>query len=100
MCADFPDDSVRTISSATEIEDLKLSVTDSDTSESFSKEMKSILFYNDGDYACYINIDSTATTNNFKLPSKSAHSIDIPCTTPHAICASGESCTLYIRGIR
>lgn len=100
MCADFPDDSTRIISSASELEDLKISITDSDSSDSFTKEMKSLLFYNDGPNPCHINLDAASTTSNFLLPSKAAHSIDIPCTTPHAICSPGETCTLYVRGIR
>jgi len=97
---DFPDFAVRSFSSGSSHEDLKISVTASDSSDSFATEVRSLLFYNDGANGCHINIDAAATTGNFYLPAKSSHSIDIPCTTAHAICATGESCTLYVRGIR
>lgn len=97
---DFPDHAVRSFSSGSAVEDLKISVTDSDSSDSFATEVRSLLFYNDGNSGCHINIDAAATTSSFYLPSKASHSIDIPCTTPHAICPSGKTCTLYVRGVR
>ena len=99
MVSGTPDYSSRGISSASKSEQLKISVTDSDTSSSFSQEVRSILVYNDGPNPVHFNEDAIATTDKFKIPAKAWLMIDIPVTTPHFICASGKTSTMYVMGI-
>lgn len=99
MVSGAPDWSPKIISSASADEQLKISVTASDSSDSFSQQVKSILLYNDGANACHFNRDAAATTNHFKIPAKAWLMIDIPTTTPHFICASGETATVYVYGV-
>ena len=99
MASGTPDFSPRIITSGSNSEQLKISVTATDSSDSFSQEVKSILCYNDGPNAVHFNEDATATANSFKIPSKAWLMIDIPVTTPHFICASGETATVYVLGV-
>ncbi len=99
MASGSPDYSPRIITSASADEQLKISVTDSDTSDSFSQQVLSILIYNDGPNAVFYKRNAAAATTNQKLPAKSWIIMDIPITTPHFICASGESATVYCLGL-
>jgi len=99
MASGTPDYAPRFITSASADEDLKISVSDADSSSSFSQIVKAILIYNDGPNAVYYNRDAAATTSNFKLPSKAWLMLDVPLTTPHFICATDETATVYCYGV-
>lgn len=99
MVSGTPDWQPKIITSGSADEQLKISVTSSDSSSSFSQEVKSVLIYNDGPNPVHYNRDATATTNKFKIPSKSWLITDVPTTTPHFICASGETATVYCLGV-
>lgn len=81
-------------------EQLKMSVTSTETSQAFSTEMKYFFLYNDGPNAVHLDNDETATTNSFKIPPKAYFYLGSPTTTIHAICASGQTATLYVWGVR
>ena len=72
MVSGTPDYSRRTFSTASADEQLKISVTSSDSSDSFDK---------------------------FPIPAKSWFMVDVPVTTPHFICASGETATVHCYGV-
>lgn len=99
MVSGTPDFSPRVISSGSDSDQIKISVTQADSSGSFSQEVRSILVYNDGPNPVHFNEDAVANTNKFKIPAKAWLSIDIPVTTPHFICASGETATVYVLGV-
>ena len=99
MVSGTPDWSPRIITSGSFSEQLKIAVDEDDSSDSFSQEVRSMTFYNDGPNAVHFNEDAAATTNHFKVPAKAWFSIDIPVTTPHFICAAGETATIYVIGV-
>ena len=99
MTSGTPDYSPRIITSASYSEQLKIAVTAADSSDDFSQEVRSILVYNDGPNPVHFNEDAAATTNKFKLPAKAWLTMDIPVTTPHFICAAGETATIYVMGV-
>ena len=83
------------------VEDLSpLTVTDVETTATFSSQRKSCLIYNDGANNVHINFDNTATTNNFIIPSKWSLQVVFPLTILHFICDVGETATLYVLGER
>ena len=99
MASGTPDWSPRIISSARHVEDIKAGSTATDSTHSFSQQVKAILIYNDGPAAVYNNIDAAATTSKFKIPPKTWHTIDIEGTDVHLICDTGLTATCYIRGV-
>ena len=99
MAVGSPDYQPRMISTATSDEQLKIAVTDSDSSASFTQQVKSVLLYNDGPNTVHYNRDATSTTNKLIIRPRSAIVVDVPITTPHFICASGETATVYCLGV-
>lgn len=99
MTSGMPDFAKRIVSSASAIEQVKVSVTASDSTGTFSQEMKSVLIYNDGPNDVHFNNDAASTTDKFKIPSRSWLMIDVPLTVVHLICATGESATAYLVGV-
>lgn len=99
MVSGAPDWFPRLITSASNDEQIKISVSDSDSSGSFSNVMQSVLFYNDGPNPVHYKRNAEAATTNFKLPAKAWLMIDVPVTTPHFICANGQSATVYCYGV-
>lgn len=99
MASGAPDWFPRLITSASDDEQLKVSVNSSDSFDSFSNVMQAVLFYNDGPNPVHYNRDATATTSKFKLPAKAWLMIDVPITTPHFICMSGQTATVYCYGV-
>lgn len=99
MASGTPDWSPRIISSASNSEQLKISVTSSDSSDSFTQQVRSIWMYNDGPNAVHFNEDAVSTTSKAKIPAKAWIVLDIPITTPHFICASSETATIYCIGV-
>jgi len=99
MVVGSPDYFPRMITSAQSSEQLKIDVDEADSSEDFSQACLSLLLYNDGPNPVHFNEDAAATTDHFKLPAKAWLSIDIPVTTPHLICAAGETATVFCLGL-
>jgi len=99
MASGSPDWSPRMVTSASADEDLKISVTGADSSDSFANQMLAVLFYNNGPYDVHYNRDAVATTSNFMIRRKSWFTADIPLTTPHFICAAGQTATVYCYGV-
>ena len=99
MTSGSPDYQPRIISSASSDEQIKISASQADSSGSFSQIVKATLFYNDGPNAVHYNRDAAATTSKFKVPAKSWLMIDVPMTTPHFICATGETATVFCIGV-
>jgi len=99
MTSGSPDYSPRIITSASADEDLKISVTSSDSYASFSNQMQSVLIYNDGPNPVHFNRDAPATTNNFKIPAKAWLIVDVVMTTPHFICDTNQTATVYCYGV-
>ena len=73
----------------------KISASDTEGNTTLSESYTSHLIYNDGPNAVYLEFDTTATTNSFKVPAGSALSLDLEFQSLHYICASGESATVY-----
>ena len=99
MASGTPDWSPRIISSASSDEQLKISVTATDSSDSFSQQVRSIMIYNDGPNDVHYKRDAAATTSNYKVPRRSWVVFDVPITTPHFICAASETATVYVMGL-
>lgn len=89
----------RIITSASNDDQVKIIVTDADSSSSFSQEVKSMVIHNDGPYPVHYNRNAASSTSKFKIPANSWFMIDVPLTTPHFICASGENATVYCYGV-
>jgi len=99
MTSGTPDHSTRLISSASADEQIKIDVTDADSSGSFSQEVRSMYVYNDGPSVVHYNRTAAATTDNIPIPAKSWIAIDVPVTTPHFICAAAGGATVYCLGV-
>lgn len=99
MARGAPDWSPRVITSSQSDEQKKVSVTDADSTGTFTQTVQSVLIYNDGPNAVHYNRDAAATTSKFKIPAKSWLMIDVPLKVAHFICASGETATVYLIGV-
>jgi len=76
---------------------IKMSVTDTETTETLTSTANYIVLYNGGSNTVYVALNGTATTNSFPISSKEKIEIGLlGITSIHAICASGESTTLYV----
>jgi len=85
---------------SSEMEQEKASVTDAETTVTFSAEVKAWVLYNDGPYPVYFNDSTGVSTNNFKLPSGAWMMVDVPATTIYLICNTGETATVFALGLR
>ena len=99
MTKGFPDYQSVMFTSSESFEQKKISATATEATTSFTKQVKSLLIYNDGVNACHMNFDATATTNHIKLPAKAWLVIDLKLTDVHTKCATGETATLYCIGL-
>ncbi len=99
MVSGSPDWQPRIITSASDKEDLKISVTDADSSSAFAQQVQSIYIYNDGPNAVFFNNDTAATTSKTLIKAKAWTTLDLKITTPHFICDSGETATVYVVGL-
>ena len=99
MASGSPDWSPRIVSSGSSDEQIKIAVTAIDSSDSFSQQVKSMMIYNDGPNAVHYNRNAAATTDTHKIPAKSYFMADVPVTTPHFVCAAGETATVYCYGV-
>jgi len=86
-------------SSSSSFEQLNISATDLESTDSFSQEVLSAILLNDGDDSVHVNFDALATVSHFKLTPKSWLSLDLNLTDVHTICAAGETATVYAIGI-
>jgi len=100
MTAGSPDYFPRMITTGTEEEQEKASVTDAQTTVTFSAQVKAFIIYNDGVYGVHASLSSGVTTSNFKVPAGAGIMMDLPTTNIYLICASGETATCYIWGVR
>jgi len=92
---------VNVYTTSTVVQDLSpVAVTAADTTATFSTQRKSCLVFNNGPNLIHINFDTTATVNNFIIPSKWSLQIVFPVTVLHFICDAGETATVYVLGER
>ena len=77
-----------------------LAVTATTGSVSYSAECDLHIIRNDGDDTCYINFDAAATTSDIQLKKGEYKTFQTNATAIHGICASGETCDIYIMGFR
>ena len=99
MAVGAPDYIPRMFISGQSSQQVKVSVTDSDTTGTFSQEVKSFLLFNYGANDVHFELDATSTTNKFIVPNKSWIFVDLPVTVVHLICAAGETATCYLLGV-
>jgi len=99
MGVGYPDWTTLVISSASNMEQLKVSVTDTEKTASFSVEVKSVLIYNDGGSDVHFNNQAGVTASNFKIPANSWIGIDLKAKTLYFKCDSGGSATVYLIGL-
>lgn len=100
MVSGAPDFFPRMITTASEEEQEKASVTDSETTVTFSKQVKAFLIYNDGVYSVHYSLSTGVDTDNFMIPAGAGLMMDLPTTNIYLICASGETATVYVCGVR
>jgi len=96
MAVGYPDWSRGVITSAPNMEQKYVTVTDSETVVTFAQVVKSFLIYNAGNYNVYFSPTSGVTTQNFKIPSSAWYAADYQTDKLYFICDSGESTVLYI----
>lgn len=99
MTSGSPDYQARHISSASDLEQIKLSVTDADTSTAFTQLVKSLLIYNNGPNPVHYAKDTTAATTDFPIPAKAWLGIDVPISEAHFICDTDETATVFVLGV-
>jgi hypothetical protein len=56
--------------------------------------------YNDGPNAVHVDTDETVTTNSFKIIPKASLSLGVPYNSIHMICATGQTATVYLWGVK
>ena len=98
MARGTPDFFNRTFVTAANDEQIKLSVTSSNSTATFSQIVAAFIIYNDGPNAIFVENDAAATTSKFKLPARAWLMLDIPTTTVQCICESGNTATAYLWG--
>lgn len=96
MATGYPDYSGLVITSAPNMEQKKVSVTDTEVSVTFSQPVKSWLVYNDGPAPVHFSTTSGVSTNNFKIPSGSYYGVDLNVTKLYFICPTGKTATVYV----
>lgn len=100
MATGFEDWTTQAFTSSEEEEQEVASVTDAETTMTFSAEVKAWILYNDGANAVHYSLATGVSTSNFKIPPKAWIMIDVPTTSVYFICASGETATVYAVGVR
>ena len=100
MAVGSPDYFPRMITTGTEEEQKKASVTDSETTVTFSKQVKAFIIYNHGPFNAHYSLSAGVDTNNFMVPSGAGLMIDLPTTNIYLICATAQTATCYIVGVR
>ncbi len=100
MASGFEDWSIRAFTAASEEEQQKAAVTDSETEMTFSAEVKSWRLYNAGPNACHYALVTGVDTNNYIIPPRSWLVEDVPLTTIYLICDTGETAAVYGAGLR
>ena len=100
MASGAPDFFPRMITSAQEEEQEKASVTDAETVVTFSKEIKAFVIYNNGIYSVHYSLTTGLDTDNFMIPAGAGLMMDLPTTNIYFICATGETATVYVCGVR
>lgn len=80
-------------------EQKNLSVTNADTSSSFSVNRQVLLVHNSGTKTAYLNFDTTATTNDFPILPGERWTFYGVVRTPHAICSGSDTTTIRIIGL-
>lgn len=96
--ATITNSSIDIFSTSSNIEQHKISVTDSSTTQNWTNAIKSFIFFNDGDEDVHINFDGVATTNHFKLRVGSSFSVDYATQDTRFITTSGTA-TIFAIGI-
>ena len=100
MASGSPDYFPRMITTATEEEQEKADVTDAETTVTFSAQVKAFLIYNNGPFNVHYSLSAGVGTDNFVIPSGAGLMMDLPTTNIYFICASGETATIYVVGVR
>jgi len=86
MATGFEDWAMPVFTSASEEEQIKVTVTDSETEVTFTKEVKSWRIYNDGPSAVHYSLNSGVSTDNFKIPPRAGLVEDVPTSKIYLIC--------------
>jgi len=100
MPGDMPDWYTKAFTSSAEEEQEKASVTATETVITFSASVHSWCLYNDGPNACHYALATGVTTDNFKVPPRAGIVRDTPTTKIYLICATGQTATVYVVGVR
>lgn len=100
MTTGGPDYHPRMITSGTEGEPEKASVTDSETTVTFSSKVQAWVIYNHGPFNAHFSLVTGVDTDDFMIPSGAGFMLDIPTTNIYLICATGETATCYVYGVR
>lgn len=99
MVSGSPDWSPRVVSSGSSSQNAKASVTDSQTTITFSQSVLSFIIYNDGASDVHISRATGVDTDDYKIIAGSWFSMDVPTTSIHLICPTGKTSTIYAIGV-
>jgi len=99
MASGSPDWSPKIVSSGSATQNAKANVTAAETVVTFSQQILSFIIYNDGPYAVHLSRATGVDTDDYKIPSGSWFSMDVPSTSIYLICAAGQTATCYLVGV-
>ena len=99
MASGSPDWSPKIVSSGSATQNAKASVTDSETTVTFSQNVLSFIIYNDGPSGVHVSRAPGVSTDDFKIPSGSFWVVDVPTIKVYLVCAAGETATCYLTGV-
>ena len=96
---DRPDYKPDVFTTAYNSDQFKVSVTDTESTGSFSQQVMAWFFYNNGPNPIYFSVNSGVTTDNFKVPAKAYMWGDIPTNSIYFICDATKTATVYALGM-
>lgn len=99
MAVGGPDYGLRVITSGGAHEQLKVSVTDADSTATFTIPMSAVLIRNEGPNILHFELDDTADTDKMSLYPREGIVINRVTEVVHMICAAGKTATAKVIGV-
>ena len=99
MTSGSPDYSPRIVSSGSATEQLKASVTATETIATFTQTVLSFMILNEGDNYVYFDRETGVTTDSFRISPGAGIAVDVPTLNLYFICDTDETATVKIIGI-
>ncbi len=100
MPSGFDDWTTHAFTTASEAEQVKVDVTDTETELTFTVPVKTFLLINEGANTAFFAFATGVDTDNFPVYKKQPIGADMELTTIYLICDTGETATVKAIGLR